>query len=116
MASIRLGSIAQQMEGKWFLYCADDQLFFLRSWTGYRLYVAHFHPTDDGALLVAAGINTDSGQYTETDDSLDAQMVLYLIDTLLLNRMGDIPGDPDNPLKTWNSVGRLIIGQRPGDG
>ena len=116
MASIHLGSIAQQMEDKWFLYFADDQLFFLRSWTGYCVYVAHFHATDDGALLVTADINRDPEQYTETDDAFDAQMVLYLIDTLLLDRMGDVPGDPDNPLKIWSSVGRLMLGQRPDDG
>jgi hypothetical protein len=116
MASVRLGSIAQQMEDKWFLYFADDQLFFLRSWTGYCVYVAHFRPTDDGALLVAADINRNPEQYTETDDTFDAQMVLYLIDTLLLDRMSDVPGDPDNPLKIWSSVGRLMLGQRPSDG
>ena len=115
MASIRLGSIPQQMEDKWFLYFKDDQLFFLRSWTGYCVYVAHFQPAEDGALLVSAEINRDPEQYTETDDALDAQMVLYLIDSLLLGRMGDVPGDPDNPLKLWSSLGRLMLGQRPGE-
>ena len=115
MASIRLGSIAQQMEDKWFLYFAGDQLFFLRSWTGYCMYVANFRSTEDGALLVSADINRDPDQYTETDDSFDAQMVLYLIDTLLLRLMGDLPGDPDNPLKLWSSVGRLMLGQHPDD-
>ena len=116
MALVRLGSIPQQMEDKWFLYFTDNQLFFLRSWTGYCVYVAHFSQTDDGALLVTADINRDPDQYTETDDAFDAQMVLYLIDVLLLDRAGDIPGDPDNPLKIWSSVGRLMLGQRPDDG
>ena len=84
MASIRLGSIPRQMEDKWFLHFRDDQLFFLRSWTGLCVYVARFQSTGDGALLVSADINRDPEQYTETDAGFDARMVLYLIDTLLL--------------------------------
>ena len=116
MTSIHLGSVPQQMEDKWFLHFKDGQLFFLRSWTGYCVYVAHFQATEDGALLVSTDINRDPEQYTETDAALDAQMVLYLIDTLLLGRMGNLPGDPKNPLKLWSSVGRLMLGRRPGDG
>lgn len=113
MASIRLGSIPRQMEDKWFLHFRDDQLFFLRSWTGLCVYVARFQSTGDGALLVSADINRDPEQYTETDAGFDARMVLYLIDTLLLGREGDLPGDPNNPLKLWSLVGRLMLGQRP---
>lgn len=115
MASIRLGSIPQQMEDKWFLYFADDRLFFLRSWTGYCVYVAHFRPAEKGTTLANAEVNRDPDQYTETDDSLDARMIPFLIDALLLGRIGEPPTDPNQPLKTWGSVGRLMLGVHPDD-
>ena len=115
LAFVRLGSIPELMEDKWFVYFADNQLFFHRSWTGHCIYVAHFRATEDGALLVSADINRDRDQYSATDDALDGQLLLYLIDSLLLGREGDVPGDPDNPLKLWTVVGRLMLGQRPGD-
>jgi hypothetical protein len=116
MASIRLGSIPMEMEDKWFLHYADDKLYFLRSWTGLCVYVARFRPTEGGAILVDAELNRDPDQYTGTDDAYDAQVIHFLIDSLLLGQLGELPGDSSSPLRTWGSVGRLMLDVRPEDG
>jgi ADP-ribosyl-[dinitrogen reductase] hydrolase len=115
---IRTGVVPEEMEDKWFVYWRDDQLHFHRSWTGFCVYVVDFD-TDEGRM-VRALVNRDPDQYSQTDDQLDAELIAYLIDVLLLGRAAPFPSnEPDagkSALAAWAEVGQAMLGDRPGQG
>lgn len=119
LAKIKNGVVPKEMEDKWFIYWQDDGLFFYRSWTGYCIYIVCFDVTEDGAETTSAAINREPDQYNCTDDTYDAEMISYLIDTLLLRRLARFPSRQDSPEKTaieqWSVVGRAAIGEHPND-
>ena len=86
MERIRRGLVPQQMEDKWFIYWKDDALFFHRSWTGFCIYVVRFASAVGGCTMIEADVNRDPEQYDETSDKIDAEMIAYLIDVLLLHQ------------------------------
>ena len=119
MRSIRRGLVPEQMEDKWFIYWKDDTLFFHRSWTGICIYVIHFAAAGDRYRMLAADVNRDPEQYSETSDERDAEMISYLVDVLLLRRDAVFPNDEPSPekqaLTNWSQVGRAMLGQHPDD-
>jgi hypothetical protein len=114
MGIIRRGLVPLEMEDKWFIYWADNTLYFHRSWTGFCVYVVRFAEDADGCRIVEADANRDPEQYNETSDERDAEMICYLIDVLLLNRKADYPNDEPNPelraIKHWTNAGRAMFG------
>lgn len=118
MTRVRRGVIPEQMEDKWFIYWADDCLFFHRSWTGFCTYVVQFADGDRGAVMVSADVNRETDQYSETDDAVDAKMISYLIDVVLLHRDATFPEAEDlspeeQAIKNWTEVGRAMLGDHP---
>lgn len=88
-----MGLIPEQMEEKWFIYWQDNKLYFHRSWVGYCIYVVHFLAESDSYRMIAADVNRDPKQYTETSDERDAKMISFLIDEFLLDRPSAFPDD-----------------------
>jgi len=119
MRRIRRGLVPEQMEDKWFIYWKDDTLFFHRSWTGICVYVIHFAAAGDSNRMLAADVNRDPEQYSETSDERDAEMISYLVDVLLLRRDAVFPNDEPSSekqaLTNWSQVGRAMLGQHPDD-
>lgn len=86
MKRIRMGSVPEQMEDKWFIYWKDDTLFFHRSWTGYCIYVVRFATEGDRCRMIKADVNRDTKQYQETSGERDAEMISDLVDYRLLRK------------------------------
>lgn len=99
--AIRFGSLPWQMEDKWFIFYEDGKLFFHRSWTGLCVFVMHFR--EDGDALVAHRLDING----ETADADSESLAFHLIEALLLERDGDMPGaEPDNPSREWSVMGQ----------
>lgn len=91
MQLIRNGHIPEAMEDRWFIYWENNDLFIHRSWTGNCIYVVRFEQRGNTAPMIAARVNRDPEEYTQTNDLHDARMIEYLIDTVLLNREVPFP-------------------------
>ena len=119
MKRICRGLVPQQMEDKWFIYWKDDALFFHRSWTGVCIYVVRFASDVGGCRMIEADVNRDPEQYKETSDKIDAEMIAYLVDVLLLHQESTFPSDEPSSKKqvlmNWSQVGRAVLGQHPND-
>jgi hypothetical protein len=119
ISHLRCGFLPVEMEDKWFIYWQDDTLFFHRSWTGFCVYVAHFHCIEGEWRLVGAEVNGDPEQYHLSSDHQETKMINYLIDLLLLRREVSFPSEgcspEDSAIKAWSSVGRAMFGQFPDD-
>jgi len=119
MSRIRDGLVPEQMEDKWFIYWQDASLYLHRSWTGFCVYVARFQEQDGEWTLVEVDVNRDPDQYSQTSDEADAEMIQFLIDSLLLGRDAEFPTGSLSPdqaaLEQWSQVGRAMLGQHPGD-
>ncbi|HEY5999597.1 MAG TPA: hypothetical protein VI078_09910 [bacterium] len=117
MKKIRKGVIPEQMEDKWFVYWHNNTLFFHRSWTGFCVYVVRFADTGTNWSMVEADINRDPEQYTETSNKMDAGLISWLIDVLLLRQHSEYPSEESKdglqPLKMWSLAGRAILGEHP---
>lgn len=99
--AIRFGFIPWQMEDKWFVFYEAGKLFFHRSWTGLCVFVMHFREDGDGLVAHRLDINR------ETADADSENLAFHLIEALLLDRPGDMPGAaPDNPMKEWSVMGQ----------
>ena len=92
---LRLGLIPEEMSDKWFVYWQDDTLHFHRSWTGHCIYIVRLAPESGGHRMTSADVNRDPEQYSETDDALDARLVSWLIDVLLLHIDSPYPEDEE---------------------
>lgn len=114
---LQRGLVPEEMEDKWFIYWENDTLAFHRSWTGNCIYRVRFAYEGDTYRMIEAEVNRDPEQYRETDDDVDARMISYLIDALLLERNVDFPSaEPDaqqRALKKWSQIGRAMLGQHP---
>jgi len=120
MDCIRMGFVPMQMEDKWFIYWKDNCLFFHRSWTGFCIYVVRFIAEGETWRMIEADVNRDPRQYKVTDDDLDAGLISYLVDVLLLRRQAAMPAPEGssaekNALMMWSLVGRAMLGQHPDD-
>lgn len=118
MDRIRTGLIPEVMEEKWFIYWCDAALHFHRSWTGHCIYVVRFVPEGEAWRMVRAEVNRDYEQYQLTNDDYDAEMISYLIDSLLLGRPASYPDDDGSDasvLGQWANVGRAMLESHPDD-
>lgn len=86
---IHTGSVPKEMEDKWFIYYKTPYLYFHRSWTGLPVFRLRFAPNPYGSLcVVEALLVTANAKFTPQEA---AQLVDFLIDTLLLGRPVPIP-------------------------
>ncbi|KHD11831.2 hypothetical protein PN36_16130 [Candidatus Thiomargarita nelsonii] len=117
MKRIRRGVVPEEMEDKWFIYWENERLYFHRSWTGFCIYVVRFTTEGDSCKMIEAYVNRDTEQYKETSDEIDAQMISYLVDVLLLHQQAIFPSDEPSPdkmaLMSWSQVGRAMLNQHP---
>jgi hypothetical protein len=119
MEHIGRGLVPEQMEDKWFIYWQEDTLYFHRSWTGVCIYTVQFTVEGDKYRMIEADVNRDPEQYQETSEEIDAAMISYLIDILLLDQESVFPGSEQSPdaqvLMKWSQIGRAMLGQHPED-
>jgi hypothetical protein len=94
---LALGLVPQAMEDKWFIYLEEDVLYFHRSWTGICVYEVRLSKDGDKYSVIEAQVNRDPDQYTETDQSYDGSLVLFLINNLLLGKEYPFPRPADLP-------------------
>lgn len=119
MVKVRRGLIPEEMEDKWFVYYEEELLYLHRSWTGVCVYHARFQEHPGGAArLIGAVVNRDPEQYSATDETHDARMLLYLIDVLLLGQFVPFSSTPDTDeqtgaLQAWSMVGQASLGIVP---
>lgn len=115
--ALRLGSIPEEMEDKWFVYEDGGRLFFHRSWTGVCIYRVRFRKTPAGMEIADAWVNRKTDQYSCVNDDYDAGLASWLIDVLLLKRPAPWPesGKGDEAPRQWSRVGRAMLAH-DGDG
>ena len=117
MQRIRKGLVPEQMEDKWFVYWKDGTLFLHRSWTGFCIYVVRFVAEGGSCRMIEAYANREPEQYGETSNERDAEMISFLIDTLLLHWEAAFPSDEPSSekraLMMWSLVGRAMLGEHP---
>lgn len=95
---IRLGFIPEDMEDKWFLFLEGDTLYVHRSWTGTCIYQLRLVKEGAKVLIRDAFVNREQTQYGGSDDRYDEKLLLFLIDHLLLNKSGPLPGGANVPI------------------
>lgn len=119
MERIRRGLVPEQMEDKWFIFWEDDTLFFHRSWTGHCIYAVHFACEGATCTMVSADVNRDPEQYKGVSDKRDAELISYLVDTLLLRQKAAFrsgaPESDKSALEKWSLIGRAALGEHPDD-
>lgn len=111
MGLIRMGSIPEEMEDKWFVYFAENRLFFHRSWTGFCIYVVDFAVESGRNTTGRVAINRETDQYSETDIAHDLCILHFLIDVLLLERPAEYPvkgglAPGQAAIHQWSMIGR----------
>jgi hypothetical protein len=80
---ISAGLIPVEMEDRWFIYYEAPWLYLNRSWTGFCIYMVRFEAFVDGMSAVTAIANRDPSQYSELDDSKDADFLARLLDRVI---------------------------------
>jgi len=119
MERVRCGLVPAQMEDKWFIFWEDDALYFHRSWTGFCIYAVYFKRDGDLYRIVSADVNRDPEQYKGVSDERDAELISYLVDTLLLRQSAAFPRSThesgESALEKWSLVGRAALGEHPDD-
>src|SRR3954447_8404802 len=88
---ICLGFIPERMEDKWFMFNEEDTLYIHRSWTGYCIYQLTLIKDDTGYAVSEAFANRDESQYSGGDNFYDEKLLVFLIDSLLLNKHSPLP-------------------------
>lgn len=93
-ARLGIGLVAQTMDDKWFSRLDENILSFYRSWTGVEIFRVHLRPTQDGAEITQAWLNTQ--QWKGYHPFFEARFLRYLIDVEILQKAGEFPNA--NPL------------------
>lgn len=104
MDSIRLGFKPTDMDEKWFLYFADDRLYFHRSATGNLIFIVLFRLGEDGLWHGDQAIASRDPDYTRTPDvAEERRLIAELIDVFLL--------DPDHGNVNGFTAGLALASQ-----
>lgn len=83
---IQLGHLARGMDERWNAFVEGNRLFLHRSWTGHRIYEAHFAPRPGGGgwIITRALMESDPRRHRRTSDAYDAVMLELLVSSVLL--------------------------------
>jgi hypothetical protein len=84
-ASLCMGNIPKEMEDKWFIYLAENKLYFHRSWTGFCIYVVSLERVDKGYVISDVYVNRNKSQYKSDNKNEDVRILINLIERRLLN-------------------------------
>ena len=111
---IRNGFLAMEMEDKWNIVYNNEKLYFIRSWTGHVIYIAHFINKENLHQLYQIDINRNSSEYKSADNIYEIQFLLYLVKRLLLQYPVEYPIRDKNTkypqLEAWANVGQGAFG------
>lgn len=97
---ISYGLIPQAMEDKWLIFLEGETLYLHRSWTGNCIYQLTLKRDGEKYKVVDAFVNRVPNQYSETNDSYDERLLMFLIDNLLLGKTTPFPRPADLPRGT----------------
>ena len=81
---IKMGSIPQDMNDKWFIFLEGEWLFFHRSWTGNCIFGLRLSPSDTGSSISDAWVSRDKACYNSPGIEAEKQLVRDLIRNRLL--------------------------------
>lgn len=86
MDIIRYGHIPDAMEDHWYMYCDDNAIHYLRSWTGIHIFEAHYEKNGDEYRITELRINNnpDECRYRLSD----AESATALFYALLISEYG----------------------------
>ncbi len=62
--ALEKGYIPESMEEYWIIYCDDDTINFVRSWTGIQIFRGHFRKENGGYVIYAVDVNNDKNEYS----------------------------------------------------
>lgn len=106
------GVVPEKMEDKWFIFFADGWLRFHRSWTGTFIYALRLDGCPVGVRVVESWVNRNPQQYSSTDTSYDRKLVRFLIDALLLQKLGaEFPKPPNSATSPSSVTQHSVIGR-----
>ena len=84
MDIIRYGHIPDVMEDHWYMYCDDNAIHYLRSWTGLHIFEAHYEKSGDDYRITELRINNNPNEYRLSD----AESATALFYALLISEYG----------------------------
>lgn len=117
MSIIQQGLESSDMSDKWDIFWHDSQLYMHRSWTGVCRYVLSFEQVGEDWRLTSATANRNPDEYTEEEDELDARIIIFLIDVLLLRKDAAWPcmhlPEDEQFIWAWGEIGRASMGEHP---
>jgi len=87
---LKRGLIPEAMEDKWFVYFADNTLYFHRSWTGMGMYQVQIVAHERGARVERAFVTTEVKSAQEHLD-YSARLLNWLVSNLMLGRSEPFP-------------------------
>jgi hypothetical protein len=77
---IMSGYKPEDMDDRWFIYCEDSWVYFVRSWTGYHIFGFKLAVSPDGsARVVASWANRNPEEYQSKSKGNDIQTINDLI-------------------------------------
>ncbi len=86
---LRRGLVPEVMEDKWFIYYAEPDLAFHRSWTGQAVYRVTLQPVASGYSVAAAVRATVGAELCNHE--YEAELLGFLISNLLLGEHRAFP-------------------------
>lgn len=89
--TISQGMVPKTPADKWFIYLADEWLYFHRSASGSCIFQLQIMPSEEGYVAGLLLVNQDPRQYRSLSDEYDVALVSYLIDAVLLGRFAPFP-------------------------
>ena len=84
MDIIRYGHIPDAMEDHWYMYCDDNAIHYLRSWTGFHIFEAYYEKNGDEYRITELRINNNPDEYRLSD----AESATALFYALLISEYG----------------------------
>ena len=113
-AKLIKGLIPKQMEDKWFVFYADNWLYFHRSWTGFGIYKAKIIKKNDSYFIKEFQAERNQDKYHNEDDNTDIENISFLIGRGLLgNDVNDIYAEQNikseaDAVKGWTDFGNML--------
>ncbi|MCB8980942.1 MAG: hypothetical protein H6657_26350 [Ardenticatenaceae bacterium] len=111
--TISQGLVPQSPADKWFIYLADEWLYFHRSASGSCIFQLQIMPDDNGYAADILLVNQDPGQYRSLSDAYDVALVSYLIDAILLGRFASFPQPEQFSQEDHAKHQQHVMGQNP---
>lgn len=81
---LQIGWILHQMEDKWFIYYADEWLYFHRSWTGSQIFKAQIHKAENDYFIKNFWVETDPEKFNMGDETQIVDLFCVVLAKILL--------------------------------